>query len=64
MLSIDTGHMGSYYQKGAGKMGKAATAFLKWQFKGEASQKAQFCNAAESSLTKLGFKIESKNGIC
>jgi len=57
--------MGSYYQKGAGRMGKAAVAFLKWQFKGDASQKNLFCSPAESSLTKnLGFKIESKNGMC
>jgi hypothetical protein len=56
--------MGSYYQKGAGKMGKAAVAFLKWQFKGDASQKALFCSKADSTLTKAGFKIESKNGMC
>jgi hypothetical protein len=56
--------MGSYYQKGAGKMGKAAVAFLKWQFKGDASQKSKFCSASESPLTKLGFNIQSKNGMC
>jgi hypothetical protein len=46
-------------------MGKAAVAFLKWKLKGDESQKALFCNpATDSSLVKLGFKIESKNGIC
>jgi len=63
--SIDIGHIGSYYQKNAGKMGKAATAFLRWKLKGDKSQRALFCNpSAESTLVKAGFKIETKGGIC
>jgi hypothetical protein len=63
--SIDVGHMGTYYQKYAGKMGKAAVTFLKWQFKDDKQSKALLCNpGADSELVKIGWKIESKNGIC
>jgi hypothetical protein len=57
--------MGTYYQKYAGKMGKAATYFLKWQFKGDMQAKKLFCNPAkDSELLKVGWRIESKNGMC
>jgi hypothetical protein len=64
-LSAEIGHIGTYYQKYGGKMGKAAVAFFKWQQKGDASQKSFFCGAgADSPLVKVGFKIVSKNGMC
>ena len=45
-------------------MDKAAVAFFKWQQKGDNTQKATFCSPASSQLTKIGFKIETKNGLC
>jgi hypothetical protein len=63
--SADIGHIGTYYQKYGGKMGKAAVAFFKWQQKGDLSQKPLFCSpSADSTLIKAGFKVESKNGMC
>jgi len=63
--SIDVGHIGTYYQKNGGKIGKAASAFFKWQLKGDVSQKEMFCNPkANTELTKVGWQIESKGNIC
>ena len=62
--TIEVGHIGTYYQKCGGKMGKAAVSFFKWQQKGDAASKAIFCDPSTSDLTKLGFKIESKNSMC
>jgi hypothetical protein len=46
-------------------MGKAAVAFFTWQMKGNQTGKAEFCNPSpDSVLGKLGFKTETKNGIC
>ena len=46
-------------------MGKAAVKFLKWQFKDDKGAKALLCNpAADSELKKVGWQIESKNGMC
>jgi len=62
--TIDIGHIGSYYQRYGGSMGKAAVAFFKWQQKGDATQKATFCSPTSSALVKIGFKIQTKNGLC
>jgi hypothetical protein len=46
-------------------MGKAATGFFRWKLKGDTTYKSLFCNPAEDpTLIKLGFRIESKNGMC
>jgi hypothetical protein len=43
-------------------MGKAAVAFLKWQLKGDAAGKAEFCGTSPTSeLAKLEFKVQSQN---
>jgi len=62
--TVDVGHIGTYYQKYGGKFGRAAVAFFKWQQKGDSASKALFCSPASSELTKVGFKIESRNGMC
>ena len=63
--SIDVGHIGTYYQKSGGKIGKAASAFFKWQLKGDTSYKPLFCGpAADSDLIRAGFRIETKGSIC
>jgi len=63
-MTYDSGHMGTYYQKSGGKFGKTAVKLLKWQFKGEASNMASFCDTKTSALVKAGWKIESKGGMC
>lgn len=60
---VEIGHIGTYYQMNGGKMGKAAVKFFDWQLKGNMTAKAEFCSKT-SSLTGIGFKIESKNGLC
>jgi hypothetical protein len=63
--TINNGHIGSYYQKYGGKMGKAAVALFKWRLKDDGEAKWEFCNTDPvSPLVELGFKIESKNGMC
>ncbi|KAF2402647.1 hypothetical protein EJ06DRAFT_473443 [Trichodelitschia bisporula] len=61
--SIDVGHIGTYYQKGGGKIGRAAVAYFSWKQKGETKYKAEFCGTG-GELTKVGWKFEAKNGMC
>lgn len=62
---IEVGHIGTYYQKYGGKMGKAAVAYFSWMMKGDLEAKKMFCSpAANSDLVKAGFKFEAKNGMC
>ncbi|KAF1989990.1 hypothetical protein K402DRAFT_325423 [Aulographum hederae CBS 113979] len=65
LATTDIGHLGSYYQKYGGKMGKIAVDFFKWQLKGDQALKSEFCKpSAADSLGKDGWAIKSKNGIC
>jgi hypothetical protein len=65
LADIEMGHIGSYYQKSGGRMGKIAVRFLQWKFKDQKDLKEEFCgNSTSSELVKLGFKIQSKNGMC
>jgi hypothetical protein len=38
--SLDTGHGGTFAASNGGKEGKAALAFLEWQFRGDAKSKS------------------------
>ncbi|KAF2423491.1 hypothetical protein EJ08DRAFT_701142 [Tothia fuscella] len=59
--SLDTGHMGTYGSTGGGKFGKAAVAFLEWQFRGDARAKAKFTDpASEGSLVKDNWNVTTK----
>jgi hypothetical protein len=65
VANSESGHLGTYYQKQGGKMGKVAVAFLKWRFRGDQEAKKLFCDAtADSQFIKWGFDIRSKNGMC
>ena len=62
---IEVGHIGTYYQKYGGKMGKAAVAYFSWMLKGDLEAKKLFCSPApDSDLVKAGFKFEAKSGMC
>lgn len=65
LADIPIGHIGTYYQRAGGAIGKFAVALLKWQFKGDEDSKKLFCEAkTDSELVKLGFTIQAKNGMC
>lgn len=60
--SLDTGHMGTYGSTGGGKFGKAAVAFLEWQFRGDVKAKLKFTDpASEGSLVKDNWNVTHKN---
>jgi hypothetical protein len=63
--TANLGHIGTFYQKYGGRMGKAAVAFFTWQMKGNQTGKAEFCNPSPSSvLGGLGFNTVTKNRMC
>jgi hypothetical protein len=58
--SLDTGHMGTFFDKQGGKFGKAAVAYFNWVMKGDQKAKAMFMDP-QSDLKKDGWSIEHKN---
>jgi hypothetical protein len=60
MATVNTGHMGTYFQANGGTYGKAAVAWFNWQLKGDAAGKAMFLTPG-SSLTTEGWTITSRN---
>jgi hypothetical protein len=63
-VSLDTGHMGTYFQRNGGKFGKAAVAYFNAVLKGDERAKAMFSsNTNDSPLVKDGWTIASKNWI-
>jgi Chlorophyllase enzyme len=63
LADVDVGHIGTYYQMGGGRLGRAGVDFLRWKLKGEESLKPLFCSS-ESTMVKDGWTIKSKNGMC
>jgi hypothetical protein len=64
-LDTNAGHVGTYYQRHGGRMGKAAVTLFNWKLKDDVKSKAEFCAPTlDSLLTKLGFKTATKNGMC
>jgi len=59
VASINTGHMGTYFQANGGTYGKAAVAWFNWQLKNDTSGMAMF--KAGSPLTRDGWTIKSRN---
>jgi len=60
--SLDSGHMGTYGSTGGGKFGKAAVAFLEWQFRGDQKAKLKFTDPnSEGSLVKDNWNVTMKN---
>jgi len=60
VASINSGHMGTYFQPNGGTYGKAAVAWFNWQFKNDTAGKAMFMSPA-SALTRDGWTIKSRN---
>jgi hypothetical protein len=60
--SLDTGHLGTYAAPNAGKFGKAAVAFLDWQFRGKENSKRKFVDPlSEGSFVKDNWNITMKD---
>jgi hypothetical protein len=57
-----TTNIPSFSPIGGGKFGKAVTAYLKWQFKGDEASKKLFLDA-DSPLVADGWNITSKNWV-
>ncbi|PKS12986.1 hypothetical protein jhhlp_000327 [Lomentospora prolificans] len=60
--SLDTGHGGTYQATNGGKFGKAAVAYLQWQFRDDETSKAICLDPeAEGSLVSDNWDIEFRN---
>lgn len=60
--SLDTGHGGTYSATDGGKFGKAAVAYLEWQFRDDAASKDVCLEAnSEGSLVSDNWAVEFKN---
>ncbi|KAF2032297.1 hypothetical protein EK21DRAFT_110245 [Setomelanomma holmii] len=56
--NLDTGHGGTYQATNGGKQGKAAVAYLEWQWRNNATAEAYILNGG---LTKDNWIVESAN---
>jgi len=60
--SLDTGHGGTFSATNGGKFGKAAVAYLQWQFRGNTTSQAILQNAkAAGSLVSDNWNVTYKN---
>jgi len=60
--NLDTGHGGTYSATNGGKFGKAAVAYLEWQWRDNATAKAIILDpASKGSLVKDNWSVESAN---
>jgi len=60
--SLDTGHGGTYSGTNGGKAGKAAVAYLEWQFRGDAKSKAILLEPTSAgSLVSDKWTVDFKN---
>lgn len=60
--NLDTGHGGTYSATNGGKFGKAAVAYLEWQWRDNATAKATILDpASPKSLVKDNWVVESAN---
>jgi hypothetical protein len=58
LVSLDTGHMGTYGAPNAGKFGSAAVSYLEWQFRGNQTGKARFLDPnSPNSLVKAKWNV-------
>jgi hypothetical protein len=56
--NLDTGHGGTFSATNGGKQGKAAVAYLEWQWRGNATTKAYMLNGG---LQKDNWVVEQAN---
>jgi hypothetical protein len=62
MVSLDTGHVGTYIAPNGGKFAKAAVAFLEWQFRHNETAKRMFLDSkSPGSLASEKWNVTMKN---
>lgn len=62
MASLDTGHGGTFFATNGGKAGKAAVAYLQWQFRGNETAKAICLDSKkQGSLVSDKWNVTYKN---
>jgi len=54
--SLDTGHMGTYFAEDGGKFGKAAVAYLEWQFRNDVKSKEICIGKGPGSLVSQNWQ--------
>lgn len=60
--SLDTGHGGTFAAENGGKFGKAAVAYLQWQFRGNETAKAVILDPkSPRSLVSENWTVDFKN---
>jgi len=60
--SLDTGHGGTYSATNGGKFGRAAVAFLEWQFRNVSAAKSMFMDpTSKDSLVNNNWNVTSRN---
>jgi hypothetical protein len=61
-LNLDTGHGGTYSATNGGKFGKAAVAYLEWQWRANETAKAVILDPqSKNSLVKDNWTVQSAN---
>jgi hypothetical protein len=61
-VNLDTGHSGTYSATNGGKFGKAAVAYLEWQWRGDVKAKAVIMDkSSPGSLVSDNWTVEYKN---
>jgi hypothetical protein len=61
-VNLDTGHGGTYGATNGGKFGKAAVAYLEWQWRNNATAKSVILDPnSANSLVKDKWVVESAN---
>lgn len=61
-VNLDSGHSGTYQATNGGKFGKAAVAYLEWQWRGNVTSKAVIFDAQSAgSLVKDNWTVEQAN---
>ena len=61
MANYPVGHAGTYAAEHGGEFAVVATAWLKWQLKGDQNAKTLFCGSPCGLSQRNGWSVESKN---
>lgn len=62
LLNLDAGHGGTFSATNGGKYGKAAVAYLEWQYRNNATAKSIILDKnSPASLVKDNWTVESAN---
>jgi hypothetical protein len=62
LVSLDTGHVGTFLAPNGGKFSTAAVAFLEWHFRKNATARRMFLDAkSPGSLVSNNWNVTMKN---